>query len=215
MSTLTNPLGIELTRIGVDLDNTLIDYTEAYARLAPRFGFSDSRVNRHDVRTVLRRGEHDDEDWQRFQSVIYTEGLEFATPAKGVINFISACGSLGVDVHIVSHKTSHGPERFGSLDLRTPALNWIRRYATDLAPLSTGDVIFASSIEEKVSVISSLSLDAFVDDLPEVLDQPTWPANTVGIRYVPGPWRQDGVRWCAGFEALAEWVILQGHGFHG
>ena len=208
---MAHPPRIRLTRIGVDLDNTLINYTEAYARLAPRFGVSNPRATRNDVRAALRLNDDDDEDWQRFQSLLYTEGLKFATPAEGVIDFLSACSSMGVAVHIVSHKTSHSPERFGSLDLRTPALDWIRRHSAVLAPLSAESVTFAPTIEEKVSTISSLNLDAFVDDLPKVLNQPTWPAGTLGILYIPGPWKQDGVRWCAGFATLAEWILLQGN----
>ena len=68
-------------RIGLDLDNTVIDYAPAYRAVAREMGLPPELVDRESIRESLRKSEEEDEEWQRFQAQLYTDGLAFAKPA--------------------------------------------------------------------------------------------------------------------------------------
>lgn len=201
------PPKCDVRRIGLDLDNTLIDYSSAYAHFAPDFGITALNPTREVIRTQLRLGDDRDERWQEFQSRLYTEGLKFAQPAPALSQLMTACAEASIEVVAVSHKTKRGPELFGALDLRGPAEEWILAYATDLLPLTRERIHFADTLEAKVEQISVLQLDVFIDDLPRVLQHADWPSSTFGIHYQRGPWLFDDGLWHAGFEQVADWLV--------
>ena len=60
----------KVNRIGLDLDNTVIDYAQAYPAVASVIGLPQSLDNRHSIRGILRKSDHEDLEWQRFQSIL-------------------------------------------------------------------------------------------------------------------------------------------------
>jgi hypothetical protein len=93
--------------IGLDLDNTVIDYTPAYRATAARMGLPPEFTNRKSIRPLLRRSEVDDLEWQRFQALLYTDGLAYAKPAAGLRDFLNLCAELPVRVFIVIEVLEH------------------------------------------------------------------------------------------------------------
>ncbi len=155
--------------VGIDLDNTIIDYSAAYFYLSERFNLSELQRDRISIRNILRKSKFDDDEWQYFQSLLYTEGLVHAKPAEGLLDFLNICKHKKVEVSIISHKTATTQSRFGSQDLRTPALDWLRINNILSNYVSESNVIFCNSAEEKIEVIKSTDFDIFVDDLIEIL----------------------------------------------
>lgn len=196
--------------LGLDLDNTVIDYAEAYRVLAPRFGLADGHVSREAVRSQLRSAPDDDVEWQRFQALLYSDGLEVALPAIGVVDLLEACQQLGLSVVIISHKTSTGPDRFGARDLRTPARAWLRRHGISPGWIPEECVTFHATAREKVARIAEVLPLWFMDDLEEILAMDRFPVEVKRVLYRAGsPWveREDGTA-IADFAALAEQVAL-------
>jgi len=201
------PRRLEVRRLGLDLDNTLIDYTASCKFLAPNFGIDESSATRDLIRRHLRHPDND-EEWQRFQSLLYTDGLDSALPASGVVELIRGCTNRGVEVFIVSHKTKSGPERFGARNLRAPALQWLTNHNLVPSLIPKDHVFFTDSVDAKVESIANLRLDVFVDDLPEVLSHPKWPSSTLGLRFSSTSVGDDTPHWCVDFPALNEWLGL-------
>lgn len=199
------PQRLNVRRLGLDLDNTLIDYTDSLASLASDFGIAREKVSRDEIRTQLRRPD-DDEEWQHFQSLLYTEGLASAWPAFGAMEFIRACRRKGVEVFIVSHKTERGPKRFGARDLRSPALEWLAHRGLVPGLIPADRVFFADSVKNKIDWIAKLKLDVFVDDLPEILSHPQWPTSTLGVRFSPQDLGDTSTHWCVDFPKLSKWL---------
>lgn len=206
MNSLPGPSQHRIKSLGLDLDNTVIDYGPAYARLADSLKVDVQVADREHIRAQLRRSEFDDEEWQHFQSVLYTEGLELAIPAEGVSDLLTTCCDLGLEVHIVSHKTTHGPRNFGARELRPPAQRWLERHLISHGLLDSQRIWFTDSLAEKIDTIAALNLDVFIDDLPQVLDHPEWPNRTLGIQYAPGPWRWVRDQWYADFHNISAWL---------
>jgi hypothetical protein len=201
------PRHLDVRRLGLDLDNTLIDYTASCKFLAPTFGIDGSSATRDEIRRQLRHPDND-EEWQRFQSLLYTDGLDSALPASGSVKFLRGCKSRGIEVFIVSHKTQSGPERFGARNLRAPALHWLTRHNLVPSLIPEDRVFFADSMEAKVESIASLRLDIFVDDLLDVLSHPKWPSSTLGLRYSATSVGYYSPNTCVDFSALNEWMGL-------
>ena len=201
------PRHLEVRRLGLDLDNTLIDYKASFEFLAPRFGIDRPSATRDQIRRQLRRAD-DDEEWQRFQSLLYTEGLESALPAPGAVELIRGCSKKAIEVFIVSHKTKRGPERFGGRNLRAPALQWLTVHDLVPHPIPEGHVSFTDSVQDKVRTIAALRLDVFVDDLAEVLSHPQWPSSTLGLRFCPASLGGDAAKGNVDFPALSDWLGL-------
>lgn len=195
-----------IRRLGLDLDNTVVDYSMSYAALAPKFGIPSHEATRSVVRSKLRQAPNNDEEWQRFQALLYTDGLSLAEPASGLRSFLETCRTVGVATCVISHKTERGPARFGGNDLRTPAMTWLHDHNLVPTLLSVDQVHFTESLEAKVDVISASKLDVFVDDLLEVLAHKNWPSKTQGILYSPGDWHLSDGRWSVGFPSLTAWI---------
>ena len=173
-------------RIGLDLDNTVIDYAPAYRSVAREMGLPPELVDRESIRESLRKSEEDDEEWQRFQAHLYTDGLAYAKPAPGLLEFLRLCDSTGVSVVIISHKTETTPARFGSRDLRAPAFEWLDIQGIVPTHVSPDGVFFCINRVEKVRTIAATQCAVFVDDLTEVLNDPGMPSSILRFRYVTG-----------------------------
>lgn len=172
-----------INRIGLDLDNTVIDYNPAYRATAERMGLPPEFTDRESIRPLLRRSEDDDLEWQRFQALLYTDGLAFAEPAAGLSDFLDLCAELPVRVFIVSHKTATTPVQFGGHDLRGPAKAWLVEQGIVPNHISLNDIYFCSTRAKKVQKIASLGCQAFIDDLIEVLKHPDLPMDIRRFHY--------------------------------
>lgn len=173
-----NPL--KPKRIGLDLDNTLIDYADSARNVAAQEGFSNVQ-SLPDLRDLCK--ESDNEKWQRLQAQLYTDGLDYATPADSSTTFLSEAKNLGATIFIVSHKTSTTPPKYGARDLRTPAREWLANW--DIVPhyLPDDHVFFCDTQQDKVTKIRELDLDWFIDDLREVFENPGFPEHTTSWLY--------------------------------
>ena len=173
------------SRIGLDLDNTVIDYTEAYPVIARNLGLPGTCRERNQIRDLLRVSPPNDFEWQEFQALLYTDGLDYAQPAPGLEQFLGECSRQGVRVFIVSHKTPRTPAIFGSHDLHGPAMKWLGTH--DVVPrfVTDTDVYFCPTRAVKIQTIIDVGAEVFVDDLSEVLTDPGLPTTLVRWHFVP------------------------------
>ena len=159
-----------IKHIGIDLDNTIIDYTKAFIEIGRDFGFKPNST-RESIRKALRRTDGTDDLWQEFQSLLYTRGLDFAELAPSAKTFMSLARNSGIEVSIVSHKSRTTQERFGGQDLRGPALDWLRKHQLIPQIVDEKDLHFTSTQEKKIEKILELRIDFFIDDLEDVIQK--------------------------------------------
>lgn len=165
-------------RIGVDFDNTIICYDQAFAgqararNLVPE-GISPTKLA---IRDHLRAVGREDE-WTQLQAEVYGPGIMEAEPFPGVTPFFQACRDLGVFVCVISHKTSRpylGPPH----DLHAWARTWLDGcgfFDTRGAGLTPSQVQFLPTKADKAGRIRELGVTHFIDDLPEFLAELDWP----------------------------------------
>lgn len=175
-------------RIGVDFDNTIVTYDSLFHRLAVERGLIPSTVgaSKQQVRDHLRAAARED-DWTELQGYVYGARLCDAPPFPGVLDFFRRCRHQRLDVCIISHKTRH-PFRGPALDLHDAARNWLARHGffddADIA-LSPDHVYLETTLADKLARIGALNCTHFVDDLPELLREPLFPAGTRRVLFDP------------------------------
>jgi len=164
-------------RFGFDLDNTLIDYGPAVIEFCRDRQLPDLTLIQ-DLRHHLQESLAGDDAWQEAQSYLYLDGLNFARPATGSIEFLKSLESIGVNPLIISHKTARTQTRFGGLDLRTPAIEWISNSSLGRFFKAPSNIHFTQTRAEKIKEIGIQKPSWYIDDLVEVLTDSFFPVET-------------------------------------
>jgi hypothetical protein len=181
-------------RIGIDFDNTIVCYDDAFYRAARERGLipADVTPTKSAVRDWLRAAGRE-EDWTALQGYIYGARMDLAAAFPGVCDFMRTAAQAGCAVDIVSHKTRH-PYRGERYDLHRAALGWLESqgfFDDRSLRLSRANVHLELTKEGKLARIGALGCDSFIDDLPELLGEPDFPADTRRVLFDPNDVSSD------------------------
>ena len=173
-------------RLGIDFDNTIVCYDGVFHAVAVRRGLIPPKTGtgKDEVRDYLRAIGRED-DWTALQGEIYGAGMTLAQPWPGVIAFFRTAVARGIPIFIVSHKTRH-PFRGPRYDLHASARDWLVAHGFfDDIGLAPEMVFFELTKQDKLARIAALECSHFVDDLPEFLEEPGFPAGVHRILFDP------------------------------
>jgi len=161
-------------RFGFDLDNTLIDYSNAVQEYCSIKGLDECKTL-DSLRILLRESDKTGRLWQLAQGWLYTDGLAYAKPGQGAVELCEFLRISNFELLIVSHKTTHTPVFCGQKPLREIATKWIN--SSELADYFLGNeqIYYEATRASKVERIQKLELNYFVDDLIEVFQEPAYP----------------------------------------
>lgn len=178
-------------RIGIDFDNTIICYDEVFCHLARERKLVplDYRGSKTELRDAVRATAEGDVAWQKLQGKVYGEHVRLAKMFEGVKDFIATCNQQDhVEVFIVSHKTEFGHFDEKQVNLRHAARNWLREqgfFGEDAPFILEENLYFESTRDAKIKRIRSLACTHFIDDLPEVLHDPSFPSEIKSFLFQP------------------------------
>jgi hypothetical protein len=196
--------------IGLDLDNTLIDYDAVFGEIGATLGMlpADRRgLNKAEVRAYLRGQPDGETQWMRLQGQVYGRYLDAARLYPGVVEFLTRLKALGVTVSIVSHKTRYGhydPARVSLWDAAVAFLDTRGFFAADGFGLRREQVFFEETRAGKLARIDAIQCDIFIDDLPEVLLDPAFPKRTERLWFANGQPASE----CPGLQGHDTWEAL-------
>lgn len=179
---MTTPAALKL---GLDFDNTIVCYDDAIAILAEELFDLPPEVPR--TKLGLRdhlRAEGREPQWTAFQGELYGPGMRHAQPFPGAITTMLSLVEQGHELVIVSHR-SRRPYAGEPHDLHAAAREWVTDRLQRHGLFLTESVNFLETRDEKVALIAELDCQVFLDDLPEVLEAPTFPASAMGILFDP------------------------------
>lgn len=176
--------------IGVDFDNTLVNYDGVMHETAVQFGFiqPDVKKNKKEIRDAVRQLPEGEIKWQRLQAFVYGKGMENAVLIEGVPRFFNACRSAGLSVYIVSHKTDRAARDESGMNLRDVALAWMKKnrfFEREGLGLSSDHVYFESTRQGKIERIEKLRCTHFIDDLEETFLESSFPDDVEKIFFDP------------------------------
>jgi hypothetical protein len=176
-------------QIGIDFDNTLINYDRVFLAAARERGLINNgfQGSKRAVRDAIRRLPDGELTWQRLQGYVYGRGIGGAVPFDGVPDFLRRCYAQKLTVSIVSHKTRYGHHDPAQIDLREAALGWMRvqGFFQPEGGVPVKHVFFEDTQGAKLARIVALGCTHFIDDLEEVFADPSFPSGVKRILFAP------------------------------
>lgn len=188
-------------RLGIDLDNTIINYDQLFALLAREQKLlpPQIRLTKQAIRDYLRAQNREDR-WTELQGIAYGSRIHDAVPFEGFEKFLSRCNAARVEWWIISHRT-RWPYLGVPVDLHQAARQWLlgRGFLSEAEP---DRLQLEVSRDAKLRCIREKQCDTFIDDLPELLCDPMFPENVRRILFDPG--NHNPVR--AEYERASSWT---------
>ena len=172
-------------RLGIDLDNTIIDYSRAFAEAASVAGIAPAALagSKTALRDGLRAQPGGELIWQQVQALAYGPLIERAEPFPGVEAFFARARERGLALAIVSHKSEFAAAAPAGPNLRDCAQAWLdaRGFVRNGEPA----VYFEATRAAKCARIEALGLTHFIDDLIEVFADPAFPRTCERWLFAP------------------------------
>jgi len=173
--------------VGLDLDNTIVDYSQAFDHAAKTLGIATTIGDKTALRDALRAQPGGEQRWRELQAHVYGPGMMHARAFPGVDAFFRRAGGCGVPLYVISHKTRSAVAR-SDVDLRAAARAWFARQ-----PFTGGvPIVFADTRADKLAEIAAARVAVFVDDLVEVLGDPAFPPSVERWLFAPYGADADG-----------------------
>jgi hypothetical protein len=175
--------------IGIDLDNTLINYDDVFGPIAENIGLfekGNAPGSKEAVKAQLIARDPSERLWMRLQGQVYGRHIGMAKPCEGATEFLAAAQARGARVSIVSHKTRYGHFDIERVNLWDAARGWLSEqgfFGPNGFGIAEDDVYFEETRDAKIERIASIGCHIFVDDLEEVLTHPDFPASVQRIWY--------------------------------
>jgi len=166
--------------IGIDLDNTIIDYEDAFRTLAREWGLTPAgfQGNKVAIREYLKTLPGGHEEWMRLQGYVYGKGIHYARVMPGFLEFVRICRERKLPTVIVSHKTQYGHYDPEKVDLREAALGFMAQQGFfDQLGFEKQKIFFEFTKEEKLARIKTLECSHFIDDLVDIFTHPQFPIS--------------------------------------
>jgi len=175
-------------RIGIDFDNTIACYDGVFHAAALERGLipSDLERDKNSVRDHLNGSGRKDE-FTELQGYVYGARMDMVSPYPGFAEFIGAAHRAGHMLFIVSHRTRH-PLRGPNYDMHAAARGFLVAHGLigdGAATIDPASVYFEPTKDDKVARAARLGVDAFIDDLPDILELPGFPASMRKVLFDP------------------------------
>ena len=192
--------------IGIDFDNTIVRYDRVIYDAALERGliaYTTPRSKRT-VRDHIRKLHDGENEWQRLQSWVYSDGLERASLYEGFAEFARTAREAGARLFVISHKTERArfaPEQ----NLRELALSWMSRqgfFDRNGLGFARDEIFFHDDRLAKISRITGVGCTHFIDDLVEVLTEPSFPRSVDRMLFAP----HDAAAQLDGVTAFSSWA---------
>lgn len=159
------------TKIGIDLDNTIIDYDQLFYKEAFKKRLIPKKMDRNRIKIRNYIKKKSVTKWKQLQSNIYSTYLDKAILRKGFIKFIIHLTKRGFNFCIISHKTKY-PYIGKKINLHNLSKKWIenninkklKKYDCEIKK-----IFFETTEKKKIKKIINEKCDYFIDDLPSIL----------------------------------------------
>jgi hypothetical protein len=199
-------------RIGVDFDNTIACYDGVFHAIAVERGLIPASVatDKTSVRDYLR-AQGQDPVFTELQGQVYGPGMVHVRPYPGVAETLRAFLADGHTLCLISHKT-RTPFAGPPYDLHDWAWRFLRAQSlvdAPGAPFAAGEVFFELTKDAKIARIASERCEMFIDDLPEILAFPGFPASARSILFDPDGNYPDGMWRGRRFERCTDWPAIR------
>jgi hypothetical protein len=198
-------------RIGIDFDNTIACYDGVFHAAALERGLIpfDLARDKNSVRDHLN-GSGRKDDFTELQGYVYGARMDMVSPYPGFAEFIALAQEAEHTLFIVSHKTRH-PLRGPPHDMHAAARGFLVAHGligNGPAAIDPAHVHFELTKEDKVARAAQLRVDAFIDDLPEILSMPGFPQGMRKILFDPDGHFAGRSDHASGLDRRTSWAAI-------
>jgi len=174
-------------KIGIDFDNTIVNYDLLFFDVALKLGLIPSKLDKSKfaVKKYLHQVNKNNE-WTLLQGLVYGEKMPGALIYEGFKNFVDFASKEKVELCIISHKTLY-PFLGKKFNLHKSAKSWIAENLNHNSEqfIDQENTFFEISQDLKVSRIKQQNCDYFIDDLPEIFENENFPTQTTKLLFCP------------------------------
>ena len=170
-------------KIGIDLDNTIVDYSKIFSEIGQEVSCNKNLTNKELLSDHLR-STNQEKLWTKIQGEVYGPRMNEANIQQGFKEALISCVNHIDEVVIISHRTIY-PVAGGKFNMHKVAHNWIRNNII-LDQAISGikiTVIFETTISKKINSIKSQNINFFIDDHLGVLTHKLFPREVKRIHY--------------------------------
>jgi hypothetical protein len=173
-------------RIGIDFDNTIACYDGVFHKAAIEQGLIPPGLgaSKNAVRDFLN-GSGRRSAFTELQGYVYGARMDLVSPYPGLVEFVDWARQQGHALFVVSHKTKT-PILGPAYDMHAAAHGFLEAEAlAGEGRIPQRNIFFELTKEEKIGRAAALGCEVFIDDLPEILAMPGFPATTRRILFDP------------------------------
>ena len=182
--------------LGIDFDNTIIEYDEAFYNLALQKKIVDGECGRSkdEVKKYLieRDKEH---EFTKLQAKIYGEEIQKVKPKIGMVRALMNVDKKKARILIISHKTKY-PYTGERINLHRAARSWLKRngfFDRELIGLKNENVYFEETIDQKIKRIEATNCDYFIDDLSNIINMIKSQGKATPIHFTQDSYNDDRI----------------------
>ena len=180
-------------KIGIDFDNTIASFNGVFHRYAVEEKLipASTPAAKEAVRNEIRK-KKGNEQWTRLQGIVYSRGMAEAVLTEGFEECVRFLRERGTQLFVISHKTAVAASDKRA-ELRAPAMKWLETqefFDKKGLGFKKEDIFFEETRLEKVKRITSCGCTHFIDDLPEIFNETSFPRNVIPLLYGEKSWNQ-------------------------
>lgn len=196
-------------RVGIDLDNTIINYSAVLPWVAKDMQFIKKQWSgsKLELKKNILRQDNGQYKWERTQGLAYGKYIGKAKLFNGVHRFLWLCKQREIIVDVISHKTRLGHHDKEKFLLHQQAKYFLKKtglFDDQSKSNLISSLTFCDSQEEKLNAIVLGNYDWFIDDLVEIFNNPTFPTGTQKIIFNP-----NKLTFHSQFNKVSSWGSLQ------
>ncbi|MBL4865619.1 MAG: hypothetical protein JKY67_04505 [Pseudomonadales bacterium] len=180
-------------RVGIDFENTMVDYDGLFYQLALErkdvdFDPSISLTNPAPTKETLRDQLINNgltHRWLELQKIVYGSRVLEAMPYTGLIRFLALCKEHSVECVLVCH---HSPRVFKNANFNEMLLAWLSKYGVSkyLHGQSLTEKLYISSTQEDMAqLVSKLGCTHFVSNGMSLFGLEEFPAGVSRFLFDP------------------------------
>lgn len=164
-------------KIGIDLDNTIINYNESFKKYLKDHKIYLKKINKEEIK-VLSNNHSKIKNWTEVQEEIYGNYIKFAKLFTHFKDFEKFAIKKKIQLFIISHKTKHS-QFSKKYNLHKQSNIWLKRNINK----KKYKIVYTNTINEKIKKIIQIKPDYFVDDLIKIFKDKNFPKNITKIYF--------------------------------
>ena len=164
-------------KIGIDLDNTIINYQNSFKKFLKSKNINFNSINKKKIKFIANNSTKI-KSWTHAQEEIYGKYIVFAKPFKFFKDFEKFALKNNIKLFIVSHKTKFS-QFSKKYNLHSQSNKWLKNNIYK----KMYKIYYVKTVNQKIKKIANLNPDYFIDDLIEIFNHKNFPKKVKKIHF--------------------------------